>query len=66
MKQWYQSKTVWLNLISALLLIAALFLPGGQFASLFSAQVVEYISLAIAVVNIILRVFFTDAPIAQG
>jgi hypothetical protein len=65
MKSWYQSKTVWLNVVSAILLVAALFLPGGEFASMVSKQVVEYIGVGVAIVNILLRVFFTSEPISQ-
>jgi hypothetical protein len=57
------SKTFWLNVASVLLLVAALFLPGGQFAELLGPKVVEYIGIGVAVLNIVLRVFFTSEPI---
>ena len=63
MKAWYVSKVVWLNVIATALMVAALFLPGGEFASLFSAEVVKYIALGVSVVNIVLRVWFTDTKL---
>lgn len=62
-KSLLESKTFWLNLASALLLVAALFLPGGQFAELLGPKVVEYIGIGVAVLNIVLRVYFTSEPI---
>jgi len=62
-KAWYESKTVWLNVITALLAVAPLFLPGGEFTDLLGEMAVRYIALGVAVVNVILRVWFTDKPI---
>ena len=54
--KWYESKVVWLNVATAMLLIAALFLPGGEFSNLLSESVRTYVAIGVAVVNIILRV----------
>lgn len=62
-KPWYKSKTVWLNVASCVLLVAALFVTGGQYASLLPPNVVEWIGVGVAVVNVILR-FVTTVPIS--
>ena len=63
MVPWYQSKTVWLNVTTALVLVLALFAPGSQFADLISPIAGRWLELVVAVINIVLRVFFTTATI---
>ncbi len=64
-KNWYESKTLWTNISMFLLMVAALFLPGGEFNELLTPIVVEYVALGVAVLNIILRVWFTTGAIKQ-
>ena len=66
MIKWYNSKVVWLNIAMFATLAAALFLPGSQFSDLVSPKVAEYISLGVALVNLALRVFATNEPIAPS
>ncbi len=62
-KAWYQSKVVWLNVIYTILAVCALFVVGGQFANVLSDVVVLWISIGMAVLNIILRIWFTGSTI---
>lgn len=62
MKSWYQSKTLWLNVITALVMILDLlskqpFIP---------PQYVPIVLFAVAMLNVILRVWFTDTGIASS
>lgn len=54
MKKWYTSKTVWFNVITGVVGATALF------AGVINPQVLSVIT---GVGNVIIRVFFTDAPI---
>ena len=60
---WYQSKSVWLNVATALVLVLVLFAPGSQFADLISTTASRWLELVVAVINIVLRVFFTNTTI---
>ncbi|OIP06973.1 MAG: hypothetical protein AUK53_11880 [Betaproteobacteria bacterium CG2_30_59_46] len=62
-KPWWQSKTVWLNLISALLL--ALELKFDLLQPLVPGNVYAWMSVAITVANVILRVV-TASPLVFG
>jgi len=62
-KPWYTSKTVWLNVASFLIMVAALFTSGGTYANLLPAQDVTYIGVAVAIINVILRVWFTTTAV---
>jgi hypothetical protein len=59
MKSIFESKTVWLNIIAFILLVLAL----PQFISVIPAVWIPYIALITAVLNGILRIFFTSQPI---
>lgn len=63
-KIWYQSVTVWVNVVSFLTLAAAL-LNTGDYASLFTPEVLKYIGLIVALLNIAVRVFVTDTAIEK-
>jgi len=54
--QWYQSKIIWFNILSAILMIADTFLSSG----FIPAEYVIYFTMFINVVNIILRTFFSS------
>ncbi len=61
-KRWYESKVFWLNVVTALVMILDLltrqpFIP---------QEWIPIILFVIAVVNVILRVFFTDTGIATA
>ena len=58
-KPWYQSKTIWLNIVSFAVL--ALALP--QVAALVPAQATASIAAVVAVLNLILRLWYTDTKI---
>jgi Na+-driven multidrug efflux pump len=62
-KPWYTSKAIWLNIVTAATLILMLFAPGAPFVGLLTPTVANYLALAVAVLNIVVRVFFTEAPI---
>ena len=62
MKEWYQSKTVWLGVITTLigaLQLVAQFLGTGVFTP------EAFTLLAVGVLGVILRVWFTDQPIRK-
>lgn len=61
----WKSKTVWLNALTLIVMVLALFAPGSQFADLLSPQITTWLSVAAAVINIVLRVFFTEAPVSN-
>ena len=61
-KPWYESNTVWLTVASCVLLVATLFVGGGQYASMLPPNVVEWIGVGVGVLNVILR-FVTSSPI---
>ena len=65
MKTWYQSVTIWVNFVSFLTLAAAL-ITSGDYASLFTPDVLKYIGLVVALLNIAVRVFFTEKPIEKA
>lgn len=52
--QWYKSKIIWFNILSALLMIIDSMLNTG----LIPAQYLVYVTMFVNVVNIILRTFF--------
>lgn len=60
MKKWYESKTVWFNVILTLVEVIALASDlhiGGEAALL-------YLAFAQGVGNVVLRVWFTNKPVA--
>lgn len=63
-KLWYQSVTVWVNIVSFLTLAAAL-ISTGDYASLFTPEVLKYIGLVVALLNIAVRVFITESAIEK-
>lgn len=65
MKVWYQSVAVWVNLVSFLTLAVAL-MNTGDYASLFTPDVLKYIGLVVALLNIAVRVFVTQVPIKKS
>lgn len=61
-KDWYQSKTFWWNILLALYAIGALFSANAEVLGL-PPKTPLWLMIAGGVVNIVLRVFFTSAPI---
>lgn len=60
MTPWYKSKTVWFNIITTL--VAALtFLP--TVSDLLPAEALPYLLGFVGVLNVILRVWFTDSAV---
>ena len=55
MKKWYQSKTVWFNIILGIVWLSAL----PEFISILPVAWLQYTTLAGVVGNYILRVYFT-------
>jgi hypothetical protein len=61
-KPFYESKTVWLNVLTTL--VASLtFLPSVN--GLIPDVALPYILAAVGVLNIVLRVWFTETPVAH-
>lgn len=63
-KLWYQSVTVWVNIVSFLTLAVALF-NAGDYATLFSADTLKIMGLIVALLNIAIRVFVTETAIKK-
>ncbi len=61
MKKILASKAFWLNVITVLTLICTL----PEFGAVIPSLAVPYIALANAVLNIIVRVFFTSQPLTE-
>ena len=59
--KWYQSKTVWFNIVVFIGLVLAL----PQFISVIPPIGLPWISLLAAVGNLILRVWFTTQPVSS-
>ena len=57
----FKSKTFWLNVISLIILILALL----EFISLIPASVIPLVTLGNAILNLILRIFFTSTAITK-
>lgn len=64
-KPWYQSTTVWFNVLAAAALILGAVADNALSLGL-PVQVVPWITLAIAVVNILIRVLRTSQPLEVG
>lgn len=61
MKKILDSKTVWLNSITFILVVLAL----PEFISIVPASWIEWIALANAILNYILRIYFTSQPLTK-
>lgn len=59
MKPWYVSKTVWVNVVATAVSLYSLF----QVTTVFPADALPWFGLAVGILNIILRVWFTDTSI---
>lgn len=62
MKKWYQSKTLWFNVLTFVVGLATALLDQKLFTN---PVVVSIFTLVISVGNLALRIFFTGMPI-QG
>jgi hypothetical protein len=62
MKPWYQSKTIWFNIISGI--IGVLAIP--QFISVLPSFVLNYVVVVNAIGNWILRTYFTSTSIGSS
>lgn len=60
MKAWYQSKTVWFNVLFGLVSLASLF---GYADFTPDPNVATGVALLGAVVNFVLRIWFTSGPV---
>lgn len=63
-KLWYQSKTVWVNLITMAIMVLTLF-TAAENSALLPTSIVPWIAIVIAVLNIVLRVWFTESAIVS-
>ena len=59
MKPWYLSKIVWTNVVATLIAVYSLF----QVTPLFPANWLPYFGLVVGVLNIVLRVWFSDTQL---
>lgn len=64
-KPWYESKTLWVNIVSVIVVALGLVAENAGVLSL-SAQAVAVIGIIIAVLNAGLRVFATSQPVSIG
>jgi len=60
-KNWYESKTFWLNLLTALVLIADLLVQQPFIPTAW----LPFIATVVGILNVVLRVWFTDTGIAS-
>ena len=60
-KRWFESKTVWLNILTALGAIVQLVI---EFLNGADLSVNAMFMLFVGVANIIIRIFFTKEPVA--
>jgi hypothetical protein len=61
MKAWYESKVVWVNLVATIAAVVDIVTQGA----LIPGAWVPYLSAFVAVLNVVLRVWFTDTPIIK-
>ncbi len=59
MKAWFESKTVWVNIIAMLVMVLDL----ASRQPFIPAQYVPVLVFVIGVLNVVLRVWFTEQPI---
>lgn len=59
-KLWYTSKTVWINVVATLVALYSLF----QVTPIFPQTWLPYFGLAVGILNVILRIWFTDSPVS--
>ena len=59
-KPWHTSRTLWLNALTVATMVFAL----TELGNVLPPDSGKYVALANAIVNIILRVYFTSQPIA--
>jgi hypothetical protein len=65
MKPWYQSKTLWLNLIAVVVGVAPIIAANAKVIAPEQAAAIDSIvGTLVGVGNVVLRVWFTDTPIA--
>ena len=63
-KVWYKSKTLWLNILVALVAILG-FVLGPDFPVELNVEILKWITFALAVLNGLLRLFSTDSAIKR-
>ena len=61
-KLWYESKIFWLNILTAA--VAMLALLADPSSAYVPPEAIKWVILAIGVLNVVLRVFFTSEAIA--
>lgn len=61
MKNWYQSKTMWFNIISAVLVVLEAQI--GVLTPLLPSDVAPWVLLGIPIINVVLRIVTTQ-PLA--
>lgn len=67
MKQWYESKTVWFNIIAAILGVLPVIGAYIKVISPDAATITDATIVFLAGIgNVILRIYFTDTPIQSG
>ena len=59
MKTWWESKTIWVNILMAL----AAFLASPDVLNILPADVLKFVPGIQAAITIVLRVFFTNTAI---
>lgn len=64
-KPWYTSKIVWVNALTTLALVLEIF-SATSGTPLVPPQIVPYLVAGIAIINVILRVWFTAQPVTDS
>ena len=62
MKQWYQSKTLWFNILVGLIFLIDLITA----QKLIPADVLPYVIIGTSFINYILRTYFTQEKVRGG
>lgn len=57
--KWYQSKIVWVNIVATVAAVVDILTAGA----LIPSVAVPYVAAGVAILNVILRVWFTGEPI---
>lgn len=61
MKNWYESKTLWLNMITTVIMVLEL----TQVIDIMGTEQIKVAAAIVAILNVVLRVWYTDMGIKK-